>query len=549
MPYHLGRHVSAIQASGFLACAVVLIATASSEPKLADATLEWRGHVLRPKHVATPWLPSFRAGPHLLTLDGAMVTALDPVTRTLHWTAIAPKTTQLAWLGADGDVAYFVSRDTPSGDGAKLADPRVFALDLRDGSWRRDLVVPHGSEAELVLGLAACPGLVAVVSATIVTPSEWPREPQMVRYQVTGLDPDTAAQKWSRSFDASSEGGDLGPLLYAARRPNETVPGLRAISAIGDNLIVCAGSRQDVVCLEGDTGTTRWIKSHLWEFDRGFIGPSVWSHFMGRFGERRFGEGKDSVDPAVRAAFDERWTCAIVGGPIVVPRENDDRWMGGRHRIFVAVARAPAGTWASHLSQCIVYELDEEGEIWTMATLPRMVIGSETSTVTGAVNWIMQNNAQARLQIATEGAGFSPGSSDLVTKVSWYREFDAIEPKAWLVVDKPRDPAVFSSAHAFRVFTGGYVDRADECVFHLPVAAVECATGACELLLLHVPLTGPVPLPEQNVRISEDESSCHTWGPYFLGITGLRADGDRLAITIGMEKWSAELTFHLGESP
>jgi hypothetical protein len=51
------------------------------------------------------------------------------------------------------------------------------------------------------------------------------------------------------------------------------------------------------------------------EFERGFIGPSVYSYYLGRFGlESDRDRNKDDIEKA-RKQFDEQYECSIVAVP------------------------------------------------------------------------------------------------------------------------------------------------------------------------------------------------------------------------------------------
>jgi len=302
--------------------------------------------------------------------------------------------------------------------------------------------------------------------------------------------------------------------------------------------------------LKSGSGEVLWIVERIWEFERGFIGPSVWSHFVSRFGNDELRFGEDRVDAAATRTFSNRWECNVIGGPIVVNlKPSESRYSGNAH-IFVAVSKASAerdrGAWASYLSDCIVYELSDDGEPLSMVTLPRLVDGSNVKTDAEAIIWNCQNNAAAKLQASDYDQapiGMGPGGFDALTKVSWYREFDSPEREEWLTVDKVGDPVAFAATRMFRVLSGGYVSDSDVKVFNLPLASIDYTNATAESLTLRVPLTDSVPLPTTNIRSVGRYH--HAYGPYFLGITRLSADGDELSITLGMERWSGVVTFRL----
>src|SRR5687767_11249934 len=57
------------------------LAAFGAEPKLNEATLEWKGKVLRPRQIVQPAQPEYRVGSNLLTLSNGIVRALEPETR------------------------------------------------------------------------------------------------------------------------------------------------------------------------------------------------------------------------------------------------------------------------------------------------------------------------------------------------------------------------------------------------------------------------------------------------------------------------------------
>ena len=66
---------------------------------------------------------------------------------------------------------------------------------------------------------------------------------------------------------------------------------------------------------------------------------------------------------------------------------------------------------------------------------------------------------------------------------------------------------------------------------------------------LEVPYKGQFPAPKTNyshTTTKEGEDRWRCYGPYVLGVTQLRAEGDVLRITLGMEAWSATLDFDCG---
>ncbi len=505
----------------------------STEPIVENATLEWRNHQLHPTRILSSLVSEHRTGAQLLILSNATVTALDSTTRSLKWTATgSPATVNLRWLAAEDSVAYLDSSSA------------IKRLDLRSGKWLPDLT-PHGSnEKDVVKSVLARKDCVIVLTTAAAGSGN--------SYRVTCFGVLDGQPFWTKSFHANVEYGPPSALLLSAWGPDQAVPAIKHLSWLGGNVLVCAGPRQDIICLDGITGKTNWTIERVWEFDRSFIGPSVWSHFITRFGQDSFIDDNKPVDATTIKKFDSLWNCRIIGGPIVVAgKPSPDSRTEAEASIFIAVARASnegaRSIWASYLGECIVYEFDQLGHPLSLTTLPRLVTGSETHTEPGVLVWNCQKNSMVRLQ------AFNPGKlmegpfegSDLLTKISWYREFDVDEPNSWLSVPKVGDPAAFGASQCFRILNDGYVKYEADQIFNLPMSAIGYADGSVEPLLLKVPLTGIVPPPKSNYR--RLGRSYHSMVPYFLGITHLKLEDDQLVITLSMEKRSTTLIFNLAE--
>jgi hypothetical protein len=320
-------------------------------------------------------------------------------------------------------------------------------------------------------------------------------------------------------------------LLSAPRRPDFAVDSIQQLGWLADNILICAGPKEDLLCLERGTGKDRWRVPRVWEFARGFTGPSVWAHHIGRFGADGF--GGDDKPPAAKE-LEERFESAIVGGPVVVSLPEKDRDQK-QTSVFVAVSRAPKSPWSGYLSDCIVYEFSESGAPIGMATLPRMINGWQWGKIEGGVVWGCQRGGLIRLGVSENRSSFGGhlGRDDMLCRVDWYRQASARLPDAWLRTGPAGEPLAFSATHAFRVSTGGYVSKQEENVFRFPITMVDLSTSVERTLLLAVPFKGKAPKPESN--FSGSNAGITTHGPYLLGVTGLEVEGQVLRIVLGME--------------
>jgi hypothetical protein len=520
--------------------------TFGNEPDLYQATLEWQGRSLSPVDIVTPWRQQNIVGNKLVDLDGTTVTARERTTHNVIWTTECADAKSTQWLGSNDDVAYiqvFNYREDPDS-----RVPVIRTISLEDGHWVQSIVIPDATNADVLLGLLAGKDLTFVMSATLKADKEWPHDKQMTNYRVTAFAVKTGQPMWTQSFSASPEFSNSDPLLMATKRPNQAVPGIRALSLLGDNILACAGPRQAIVCLHQKDGKQAWIQERVWEYERGFIGPSVWSHFIARHGALR--EDSKKVDSKLSTDFDQRWSCNIVGGPVVVELQPN-KWSQHPAAVFVAVGKARAdgnrSMYRSYLQDCEVYELADDGTVVSLTNLPRMVEGSQCQILDDGLVWACQNNALLRLGASGRNRGIigvGSGGPDMIGKVTWYREYDPQEPEEWLVTDKAGDPIAYEGNRCFRVLSGGFVRSDAKKLFSLPIALFDLADGKRDDFVLKVPMASEVALPTTNYS-GEPGKHCHTIGPYLFGITGLRTDGDLLSVTLGMENWSAIVTFNL----
>lgn len=515
------------------------------QPILNEATLAWQGRILKPVQSDNTWIDSYQVGTNVFVLTNATVSAFTRANHELNWVISGRTNVQFQWLASSENIAYL--RSFPQG---KISDEPgeispLKRLDLKSGKWLADLLIPDPGTNKCILGICAESQILVLLSASI-NPDGFP-SPEVKAYRVSCFTEPNGQLRWSKSFTAVPEAAPASAFLLSPVRPNEAVSDLHPVALLGADILVCAGPRQPLMRLSSLDGSTKWSLERVWEYERGFIGPSVWSHYISRFGKDDLFAAKKSDDAAATRTFSNRWDCNIIGGPIVISCPPTGWEHEPTLHVFIAVAKASAErSWPAYLADCILYEFDDEGKPLSMVKLPRMVDGSQVQIVDRGIVWNCQNNSMVRLK-ATSQESFrgvmEPGSSDLLTKVNWYREFDANEQEKWLAVDKAGDPVAFGKTHAFRVLTGGYVNGPDEKEFNLPLVAIDYTNGIPEPLLLKIPLDGTVPLPKTNIRSSANYN--HTWGPYLLGITALQANDNALTITLGMDHWTGRLTFPL----
>ena len=215
-------------------------------------------------------------------------------------------------------------------------------------------------------------------------------------------------------------------------------------------------------------------------------------------------------------------------------------------------------SWTGYLSQCIVYELRafhlrteptySGFQVLSMATVPRIINGWQYQRVSNGVVWAGQGNsmvkfAPAPIDMHDALLGMGGGSSGLIANIEWYHQLTSAQQEAWLSADPASNPVDFTSTHAFRPLSGGYITSQNSQIYHFPIAMINLETGVAQTLLLNVPYRGEVPPPETNYKGSGDH--IETFGPYLLGVTWLEIRGTTLRITLETRETSTSVDFNL----
>jgi hypothetical protein len=503
-------------------------------PNLERCTLEIEGRSLKPLSVSLPNFAGHIFKDARIQIQGATVRAFKTGDAKQLWEAKSTEEKQLAWLAADDKVIY-------------LAGPlRVRRLETATGKWLDDLILnerPEAKENESIISALANGTHVIVLTAKADDKG------QLDFFQVHSFKAGETKPIWSSKFQSAGKTASPGAfLLAAARPPAKAQPDAQPLSWFGDAVLVCAGPVQDLLCIDAATGKQRWTVERVWEFERGFIGPSVWQHFFsrrGRDGDEKKGDNKEKADKQP-----DRQNL-IVGGPVVVDLPRKDRGKGDQ-RIFIAVAKGPLN-WGDYLADCVVYELNSEGKPLAMVNVPRMVKGRQYQVQKDGVVWACQGGAFIKVGVSRQNEqliAMGPGGPDLLCRVDWYRHLSTEDRGAWLTSDPAGEPVAFGKELAFYVINGGYVTKPDAGVYSFPLSMIDLKTGVEQSLILNVPFTGKIPEPKSNCTIMHTEDGkdrFRVMGPYVMALTWLQVEGNRLRITLGMEKGARSVDFDLGE--
>jgi len=457
---------------------------------------------------------------HTLTLALALMCAPnDPLPR---WSealiVIGDQRFPLAVSASPGTAPVAVQREVP-------------AAWLTDGARVVDVLELEGTPPLLVALLAR-----GEQSEFDVAPRVAPSAP---RREIVG-GPAAAAPAWRLELELLSDIGADGAWVMAPRVPHRATGHLAHLVRLQSDVLVLGGERGHLLRLDPRTGAVRMRLDAPWELERGFVGPSVWSTELCRFGDT--GQAFAGNDPAAlaaqRARYEARVLGWVVGGPVV-----------SGDRIFVALAHAAPGDWTYQRAECSLLEISEHFQPLTLTQLPLPIAPVAFAPPGGGIVWALRGDGLARFDPLAPGDmyGMGPGSHDRRGELRWLSTKGAEAPQYFLQMDRAGDPVLFHDGLALRSF-GPYVPRGDHARVHLPFDVVDLATGARRRIELQVPLDAEAQKPETNY--SGTGESFIVFGARLVGLVDLQVvetkaegaqHGERLVLTLQDSQRSVEL--------
>ncbi|KAF0247052.1 MAG: hypothetical protein FD180_169 [Planctomycetota bacterium] len=533
-----------------LASAALAESPAELKTRLADSRLVFGTDSIAPARVLPAAAREERIGKHVLSLSGGEIREWREGTKDPAWIATVPGDQKIWHLAGDGDCAWVLTYEVTANGNFKGFDPevRVRALDLVKGEWKEDLRVGSGKDGGpkplQINAIRPGPGLLAVLSLWGTQAKEKNEGDDLTHYQVDCFKFGEAKPAWSRRFDLGETRADDRAMVWGIPGPRYAGSEIQPLTWMDDELLVCAEAQQPLLLLSSTSGRQLWKLDRVWEFERGYVGPSCYSFYIGRLRLESFGPRKEDGEAVAerRKAFDAQWSASIIGGPVVVPLADGRR--GDDYSIFVAVLKCPA-EGPSYLSDCLVYEFNEKGAPISIGKLPQLVEGGSFRVSAGGVLWRGQNESFARLSAARRAPEVTMGGGgpDCTARLEWFRQVSTEPHTAWFTSGLAGDPVAFGDRQVFSLSQGGFVREKDKGVYSFPLDAIAIADGAGESLVLDVPFDGEFPLPTNNVG----SSGTHVWTRSFhlRAITVLEARGSRLTITLGREGGADALEFDL----
>jgi len=495
------------------------------QPEFSKATLSANGKELLPRRVRERWPTEILCGDSLVRINEAKVECIENATDKLRWRSNTKDGAPISLLGEhDGLLLLLASKEDENGHKRSHAVERIR---LRDGEWLSPLKIPLGdaelkanSQVQSILG-----DVDGVLVLSMTTKVELGSEPKPVSYRLTKFGAKGADVVWSKLYPSGGLAPSPGAFIIGTRGPSLSNADIQRLTHLGSNVLVAAGPKEDLLLVQPSDGKTVWGVPRLWEYRRGFIGPSVWSYFLGRFGfedhvvetasltleqyrdrnkkygltsdqEQYFKALKQKVGAARGRIESERgW---IVAGPVALSVPGEFR---NEFRIFVAVARSESDEFPDYLSECIIYELNGKGKVIGTVPLPRFVQGAHYNILGHSVVWLCDHYSLARLQTSPDEE-----TPDLIIDLDWHTDRPKERPKFWMQSGQWTISTVFAGDRLLEVREGGYVEDRSAKTVRLPIRVLDLKTHNDAELAVNIPFQGKIPIPPTNYS--------HDWGPH-----------------------------------
>ena len=348
------------------------------------------------------------------------------------------------------------------------------------------------------------------------------------------------AEEPAWSLDLPQRGGLKadGAFLLGARGPHAAYGGARPLTAVRvwnrTWALVLAGERGDLLKVDPASGKVEARLEAPWEIERGFVGPSVWSAMLTRFGQDLPLFVEDPKVEEKRQAFEQRCRGWILGGPVV-----------SGPSVFLAVAYATPGPWVRQRAAARLLELDHGLRPKAMLDLPAPIEPRAVAATAGGTLWTTAEGSLLRVEptealLGQMGPGGPSGRCDL----RWVTSFDPIEDEGvFLHTGTAGRLIAVDGDRILTAFHGGRVLDAERGSIRLPLDVSSARTGRGRRVEVVVPLTEEVAAPSTNYR---SRGTTYTvFGPRYAGIVGLTVTADLFVVSLASGAESKAFAFPL----
>ena len=426
------------------------------------------GEQIQSLTVADGDYPTFATQDKYISFEGSKFVARDGEGNEL-WSAEAPDGERAMLLAKTERylVATGVPRDKKWLHQEDLPD-ELWVLDLTDRKTVRTLHAQGLLEKQkgIIVDAIAKNDRIVVLNS-IEEPFDWNPGVALktVGYVLACYQFDKDEPLWTKRIERSREKRVDHVLPLQNRRVNFSHDEVSPLSWIGDDLIVCPDPMEPVQRISIDDGETAWSVDRIWEFRRGYIGATASYHYLGRFGEYSWNQRKFEDYEAFleeRKGFDETYDCSLIAGPAVIEIETPEGQYtesGRMYSIFVVVSKGPKNSGRTeYTSDALLYELNGDGRVISIAALPRFPLGSKFSAIGDSLVWACEDNAAVRVAMS-DFRSPKRGRTGVLANIKWFRQFDELDRKAWLTTFPAGDQTAFSAKFLYRPAGGGYVEN------------------------------------------------------------------------------------------
>jgi hypothetical protein len=545
---------------------------AEEEPFAIDpskAVLRIGGSDLKPIAALTPAPEGALVGDLRIRIDGNRVFAVRATDGKAAWTAVAKGADSVGVFAIGNGTLWcgqwrMAATDKDPSRPSLCVDPGAVHRLRMDGTWvdpplRGPAPVQVEDRFEHVMDV-----LPLADGAIVLRSFPWKRAPfeEGGTVRITRFRGEPPVPVWSRTLDYAR--------LHEYRLP---YPGWippeggfddrRRLTLAGHHLVITPTTEGDITALEVESGETAWTLKRAGEWERWFIGPSVWA------------SGISCPDEMAKRSW------RIFGGPVAVPYDRGSGTEGATYtdkppparpgyRLFLVVAKEKVenrppkepgeqkdgeSTTFREMSEIgetdsrghnvdpVVYEVNDRGEPVAMAVLPRMAADAPRRVTPGGALFTGEERYGLRMAwlvptFQHTGEGMN-GTSQHLARVAWWRhlpEFPAGPPAR----QRFRLPAPWERARTagpsdlYRLDTGAYRTTEEPSTLRFPIVRTDLATGADERFTVQVPFRGAPPQDKFTESYTESEEG---WtpdpdGPPTVFVSDMALSGRMLHITL-----------------
>lgn len=510
--------------------------------KLSECILHVDGKALKPIRVGNGFLTHTAIPTGSIESDGRTIDRLDSRGEKA-WSVKTPGPRKLQVASTSANVVYLI--ELPNEEEYTFSSSQVHRLDIQTGKWLSPIKLGGTLQAKQsvsIVGICARANRLAVLYQILGTASE---SDALVRRTVGVYGEHDSKPSWTYNIPLEKDSAPRQGVLLAASYPNFADSDVTTLAWVGKSVVACPDAMGPIVTLDGGNGKVAWTLKRPWEYQRGFIGPSVWSHYVSRFGNDYFDRGINM--DKLRSQFEKSFSGQIIGGPVWVPfPKSSDSREEGVFLVVVTLASKLGSGYDGYVGDAILYEVSERGDVLSRTPLPQYVIGRQVFCRPNEAIWSTKNNGMMSVCVEDKGLMFSigPGGPDHTGKIRWFvQPPDSTPEDKWLTHEAARNVTAFAENRAYRANGGWYVDGPDDRTLTFPIQVFDLTNGVTRNCSLEVPVTYKVMRPTTNFR--GNRGGIYGLGPGNIGIIDITATASRVRIQLATDKGVSFLDFNL----